>query len=84
MTATNARAFSRYLFSGAVEVNFDNLGRVSIPDYLRAYAKLEKEIVIVGVFERIEIWSKKSWEIYSQEINETSTATAEKLSESGI
>jgi MraZ protein len=60
-TKSQSRAFNRMYFSGAQEIAIDGQGRVNLPDYLKEYAKIEKEIVIVGVADRIEIWSKKSW-----------------------
>ena len=54
--------FLRFFYSGAAECCVDKLGRILIPQVLRDYAKLEKEIVLVGVLKRIEIWSKARWE----------------------
>lgn len=84
LTASSSRAFSRYLFSGAVEVSFDGLGRISVPDNLQKYAKLEKEAVIIGVMNRIEIWSKGNWEKFSKRIDKDSEQIAEDLSKSGV
>ena len=56
-----AKTLSRFIFSSAVEVDFDNQGRVLIPQYLRDYAKLEKNTVIIGVFNKIEIWDSQKW-----------------------
>lgn len=84
LTGNDARSFSRYIFSGAVEVNFDRLGRISVPEYLRLHASLQKEIVIAGVLNRIEIWSKPNWEKFSSKLSTKSEEIAEKLSESGI
>lgn len=84
ITAADARDFSRYLFSGAIEVRFDSLGRITIPDYLVDYAKLEKDIVILGVLNRIEIWSKKSFSLLNRKLKTRTEEIAEKLSGSGI
>lgn len=56
------RRFRRVFVGGAFECNCDKQGRVLIPPTLRNYAKLEKEIVLVGVLEHFEIWSKENWE----------------------
>lgn len=64
LTKKDARAFTRFFFSGAVECNLDKQGRVSITSPLRQYAQLEKECVIIGVTNRVEIWSKTIWEEY--------------------
>ena len=84
VTAADARAFSRYLFSGATEVEFDQLGRVFVPEYLRTYANLKKEVVIVGVLERVEIWDKTVWSRIRKGIEAKGEEVAEKLSGSGV
>lgn len=58
------RAFLRLLLAGASVVSIDNQGRIQIPTLLRDYAKLEKEVVIIGVGNRIEIWAKDRWNVY--------------------
>ena len=84
VTGRDARAFGRYLFTGATEIDFDQLGRIAIPEYLRTYAGLKKETTIVGVLERIEIWDKKRWERMRKTIEATGEEIAEKLTETGI
>lgn len=81
LTVSDARSFSRYLFSGATEAGFDSLGRVAIPDHLVKYASLEKEVLVIGVSSRIEIWAQEKWVIYQKKIIRKSQETAEKLSE---
>lgn len=61
-TKRDARNFTRFLTSGATLLEFDKQGRIVIPSYLLDYASLEKEIVIVGVINRIEIWANNKWE----------------------
>ena len=61
-TKSDARAFTRFLTSGATILEFDKQGRVLLPSYLSSYATLLKEVVIVGVINRIEVWSKEKWE----------------------
>jgi len=73
----DARAFSRFLFSGAAEVECDKQGRVSVPAVLRDYALILKDVVIVGVSERIEIWAAENW----AEINEDVIGKFEELAE---
>ena len=84
VTASDARAFGRYLFSGATEIEFDQLGRIFIPEYLRNYAGLKKEIVVVGILERIEIWDAESWEKMRKKVESKGEEIAEKLTGSGI
>lgn len=81
-TAKDARAFSRYFFSSAVETSFDSLGRITIPDFLLKHAQIKKEALVVGVADRVEIWAKERWELVKKEIDSKSEDIAEKLSES--
>ena len=60
----DARAFTRFFFSGATEVKIDKQGRINIPTTLRQHAALEKECVIIGVSNRIEIWAQDRWDEY--------------------
>lgn len=77
--AANARAFSRLLFAGASECEWDKQGRVNVPSHLREYAKLEKECTVIGVSTRVEIWNKTLWEQYSKASQESFNEIAEKL-----
>lgn len=77
-TKKDARAFTRFFFSGACECQLDKQGRVSITQPLKDYAKLEKDCVVIGVSNRIEIWSKPVWESYYKE----SEASFDEISES--
>ena len=56
------RALQRYFFSGAAELEPDKQGRVLIPQNLREFAGLEKDIIIIGVSDRAEIWDKQKWD----------------------
>ena len=78
-TNKNARNFSRFFFSGATEVEFDKQGRVLIPTPLRNHAMLDKEVVIIGVASRLEIWDKDSWERYNAETQAEYEDLAEKM-----
>ena len=83
LTSKDARAFVRFFFSGANEIEVDKQGRGLIPQNLLEYAKLEKEIVSIGVSTRIEIWSKEKWEAYNDS-NIDFDEIAEKMSELNI
>lgn len=76
-TKSEARKFNRLYFSGAVEVIADKQGRVLIPDYLKSYAAINTDVVIIGVSDRIEIWSKEKW----QEFFDTNKGQFEDLAE---
>src|SRR5699024_11524920 len=59
LTKKDARSFTRFFFSGAVECEVDKQGRINIPSPLRTYSKLDKECVVIGVSNRIEVWAKE-------------------------
>jgi len=79
LTKKDARAFTRFFFSGATECEIDKQGRVNIASPLVNYAKLEKECVILGVSNRIEIWSKRQWEDYFTESEDSFADIAENM-----
>ena len=58
----DARKFSRFFLAGASEAETDKMGRILIPQVLRDYAKLEKDVTLVGTGNRVEIWDKALWE----------------------
>lgn len=66
-------------FSGASECEVDKQGRILIPGNLRAYAHLEKEVVVIGVSSRVEIWARDLWEQYSARAASTYEEIAEKI-----
>lgn len=61
LTSKEARTFLRFFFAGASECEVDKQGRVLIPQNLREYAGIQKEVFIIGVMTRIEIWSEDNW-----------------------
>lgn len=61
MTNKNARSFVRFLTTGATSCEFDKQGRVLIPATLRKFAGIEKDVVLAGLLNRIEIWSEEKW-----------------------
>lgn len=79
LTKKDARAFTRFFFSGATESELDKQGRINIPAPLLQYAKLEKECVILGVSNRIEIWSKQIWEDYFSQSEDSFAEIAENM-----
>ena len=79
-----ARAFVRFFFSGAAEMECDKQGRILLPTNLREHAKLDKEIVVIGVSNRIEIWSKVLWDAYNEQIAPEVTKIAENMVDLGI
>ena len=83
-TDEGVRRFFRFLFSGACECETDSQGRIIIPQNLRKYASISKEIVSIGVVNKVEIWSKSNWEIYNDEDNFIDNELAERMAELGI
>ena len=78
-TRQDARRFNRLYFSGAVEVVPDKQGRILIPAYLKEFAGIRRDVIILGVSNRIEIWDKTRWqEFYNANLGQFE-ATAEKL-----
>ena len=61
ITNKDARQFVRFFLAGAATVEVDKQGRILVPAVLREFAELEKDVVLVGVASRIEIWSKDKW-----------------------
>lgn len=80
-TKKDARMFVRMMTSKATECEFDSQGRVLIPAPLVKLAGLEKECVIVGAGNHLEIWSKENWEPVEDEANESFEEIAESLTE---
>lgn len=84
MTNKDARAFVRFFFAGACECELDKQGRVLMPGHLKEYAKIDKDLVIIGVSTRIEIWSKEEWDKFNSNANISYEDVAEKMSQLGI
>ena len=81
LASHDARAFVRFFFSGARTTECDKQGRFLVPGNLRSYAMLEKDVILIGVSNRIEIWSRNEWEKYSDSVNPSVTKIAETLGE---
>ncbi|MBP5151851.1 MAG: division/cell wall cluster transcriptional repressor MraZ [Lachnospiraceae bacterium] len=82
LTNRDARAFVRFMLAGAAQVEPDKQGRILLPQVLRNFAGLDKDVVLIGVASRIEIWNKEKWEDASSEGN--MDEIAEKMAELGI
>ena len=77
----DARSFGRLMFTGAMEVTFDNLGRILVPDFLKTYASLGKKVVVAGLYNRVEVWDEKKWNDYKQKAETEAGDIAERLKE---
>jgi MraZ protein len=76
-TKQESRGFNRLFFSGAVDIFPDRQGRFVIPNYLKDYAHIQRDTVVVGVSNRIEIWSDERW----RKFYETNSPSFEKIAE---
>ncbi|OGW78652.1 MAG: cell division/cell wall cluster transcriptional repressor MraZ [Omnitrophica bacterium RIFCSPLOWO2_01_FULL_45_24] len=78
-TKSEARKFNRLYFSGAVQVECDAQGRILLPKYLKDFAEIKRDIMIIGVSNRIEIWGKEKWHEYYESSKGSFEEIAEKL-----
>ncbi|MEG1415190.1 MAG: division/cell wall cluster transcriptional repressor MraZ [Clostridium sp.] len=83
LTSKDARVFVRFFFSGATEVEIDKQGRALVPQNLMQYGNINKEIVTIGVSNRVEIWSREKWVDYNDQ-NIDFAEIAEKMGELGM
>ena len=84
LSSKNARDFTRFFLSGAIECEIDKQGRFLISSNLREFASLEKDVVIIGVNTRIEIWNKEKWRNYNSSENVNVDEIAENMTMLGI
>ena len=84
LTSAGTRKFMRFFFSGAVECGTDNQGRINLPFHLREYATLTKDVVSIGVNNRVEIWNREHWNAYNHEENFISNELVIEMENLGI
>lgn len=84
MLQADNRSFNRFMFGGAHEVDVDTSGRILIPDFLKERAGLKKTIAVIGVQNRVEIWSEKTWGEYKKVVETQADQLAEKLGGVGV
>ncbi|OGH68618.1 MAG: cell division/cell wall cluster transcriptional repressor MraZ [Candidatus Magasanikbacteria bacterium RIFCSPHIGHO2_02_FULL_47_14] len=80
----NTRAFARLMLAGAMEVPLDKQGRIMLPEYLRMYADLTKEVIVAGLYNRLEIWGQHAWREYTKRTEGARNEIAEQLGELGV
>ncbi|MBC7076031.1 MAG: division/cell wall cluster transcriptional repressor MraZ [Syntrophomonadaceae bacterium] len=83
-TKADVRSFVRFFFSAASEMECDKQGRIVLPPNLREYAGIERDVIIIGVGARVEIWAKEKWELYTQRAEASYEEIAEGLVDLGI
>jgi MraZ protein len=84
LTDPNARNFRRHMFSGAADFVPDRQGRVLIPQGLREYARLDGEAVVIGLYDRLEIWDPLQWANIKAEVEKDPNAIAQQVQDLGI
>ena len=84
LTNKNARTFTRFFLGSAVDGGLDKQGRVLISSALRTFAGLEKEVVLVGVLDRVEIWDKAKWDDNNAVVEEDMDDIASQMEELGL
>ena len=78
-TKASVRALKRFVFGSAAELEYDKQGRVLIPVPLREYASLDKQAVIVGAGDHVEIWSREKYDYYDDQVAESMEELVEGL-----
>ena len=84
ISQAEARSFTRMILAGAMEVTLDKLGRILVPDYLKDYAGLKKNVVVCGLSNRLEVWDSEKWETYKKEAEKGVDEIVSKLGGLGI
>ncbi|MFA6553310.1 MAG: division/cell wall cluster transcriptional repressor MraZ [Patescibacteria group bacterium] len=84
ISKANTRAFARLMLAGAMDCEIDKQGRVILPDYLRKYAGVKKNVVVAGLYNRLEIWDEAAWEKYKIGTEKRGGDIAEALGELGV
>ena len=80
----NTRAFARLMLAGAMDVKVDKQGRIILPDYLRNYANLKKNVIVAGLYSRLELWDKNKWNSYKIKTEKESNKIAEQMADLGV
>lgn len=78
------RSFTRLMLSGATDVELDSQGRVLLPEYLKADGGLKKDVTIVGLYNRLEIWDTVKWNKYKTQAEKNTGKIAEELGKLGV
>ncbi len=80
----STRSFVRLMLAGATDVEIDRQGRILIPDYLKEYAGLDKNVIIAGIYNRLEIWDEAKWNEYKKSAEKNTDEIAEQLGKLGV
>lgn len=81
---TGKRSFTRLMLAGASDVDLDSQGRILLPEYLKEAAALKKDVTVVGLYNRLEIWDTKKWQHYKHQAEKNTEKIANELGTLGI
>lgn len=84
LAQANTRAFARLMLAGAMDVEVDKQGRIMLPDYLRLYAGIDKEVIVAGLYTRLELWDSGKWNEYKKKTETASNEIAEQMGQLGV
>ena len=84
LSQSRARAFARHMIAGAMDLEFDNQGRITLPEYLRKFSGLNKKVIVAGLYNHLEIWDENAWNKYKLNSERNSSSIAEALGDLGI
>ncbi|MFA5127271.1 MAG: division/cell wall cluster transcriptional repressor MraZ [Patescibacteria group bacterium] len=84
ISQAKSRAFSRLMLAGAMDASLDRQGRIILPDYLKDFASLNKQVVVAGLYNRLEVWDDKLWTKYQRLSEKDTNQMAEGLVDLGI
>ncbi len=84
LSKKDARKFTRFFYSAATEVEVDKQGRINLPQTLIDFAKIDKSCRVIGVSDRIEIWSSEVWEAFAADMEEDFESLAEDMIDFGL
>ena len=76
---SSTRAFARLMLAGAMELDVDRQGRVTLPQFHKDFAKMSKKVIFAGLYNRIEIWAEEEWTKYKEQMDQDSVQIAETL-----
>lgn len=84
LSQSNTRAFARLMLAGAMDAGLDKQGRIILPEYLKKFAGLKKQVIVAGLYNRLEIWDESTWTKYKQSTEKNSEEIAERMGELGV
>lgn len=80
----DVRGYMRFLLSGATDFTMDKQGRINLPGFLKEFAGINRKVVFVGVYDKLEVWEKDKWEEYRSQIEDQTGEYLEQLEEYGL